>query len=238
MNLAVDIGNTRIKVGLFESSDLVEVKKFNNIQSLVDASLSGDFWVFSSVRGDSLLKNLTIENHLNISYKTPLPIILDYKTPETLGVDRFTAAVGAMDRFPDRNVLIIDFGTCITYDILQANKTFSGGIISPGLQMRQQSMYQNTHQLPDISNSWQDYSNKLPGKSTHECLYHGSFSSICMEATGFIENFKKDYEKLIVMTTGGDAQYFESKLKAPIFADPNLVLKGLNKILTHNKLDD
>jgi type III pantothenate kinase len=115
---------------------------------------------------------------------------------------------------------------------------YEGGIIAPGLKMRQVAMHHQTHQLPNISKSWQDFSDTLPGKSTNTCLFHGSYTAILMEANGFIEHFKKDYEKLVVIITGGDSSHFESKLKAPIFADSNLILKGLNKILTHNKLDD
>jgi type III pantothenate kinase len=238
MNLAVDIGNTLIKVGLFEGNDLKEVKQFENLESLRQSDLKGDFWVYSSVKGHAIKKSTSAPVLLQVTNTTRLPIKLRYETPETLGVDRFTAAVGAHEKFPNQNVLIIDYGTCITYDLLTENGEFQGGVISPGLKMRQMAMHQHTHQLPDITNSWQDFSNSLPGKSTGQCLYHGSVTGILMESNGFIEHFKKDYENLAVIITGGDSGYFESKLKATIFADSNLVLKGLNKILTHNKLDD
>ncbi|MEQ8239096.1 MAG: type III pantothenate kinase [Cyclobacteriaceae bacterium] len=238
MNIAVDIGNTLIKVGLFNENELTNVIHYENIETLIESGLSGDYWVFSSVKGDSIIQYLEHQPFLKVSHNSSMPIKLNYKTPETLGVDRFTAAIGASEIFPKQNLLIIDFGTCITYDILTKHGVYEGGVIAPGLKMRQVSMHRYTHQLPDISNNWQGFSDALPGKSTGDCLFHGSYTAILMEANGFIAHFKKDYEKLVVIITGGDSSHFESKLKAPIFADPNLVLKGLNKILIHNKLDD
>ena len=168
-----------------------------------------------------------------INTKTNLPIILNYDTPDTLGIDRVVACIGAREIIPDEAVLVIDMGTCITYDVVDKTGTYHGGVIAPGLKMRMKAMHNQTHSLPDISWDWVMYAGEGLGKSTKACLARGAHQAIIHEIHGFINDFRSIYPQLVVMITGGDAIHFESKLKEPIFADLNLVLKGINTILNH-----
>ena len=237
-NVAVDIGNTRIKSALFEGMVKKSSYSCDHLEDLIGHYGVGKHqWIFGSVKGNasdvqSLFKE---EEALYLTHDTLLPITINYDTPETLGVDRLAAAVGANGQYPDSNVLVIDCGTCITYDLVDGDGVYQGGAIAPGLKMRTKAMSHFTRQLPDISEEMSQIMLKNLGKSTRECLLAGSLSAIIHEMNGFIDHFLKEYGDLVVMMTGGDTNHFESKLKAPIFADFDLVLTGLNRILIKNQ---
>lgn len=235
-NIVVDIGNSRIKSGEFEQDKLIEVKNWANLAQLKSAytSSKGSNWIFSIVGEHREEIAGQFPGYPILTYQTPLPVSLDYKTPETLGMDRVAAAVGARELHPGRNILVIDAGSCITYDIMDAKGVFQGGVIAPGLQMRMKAMHHFTRQLPDISPEWESLPQNLLGKSTRECLLNGAYLAAIYEIESFIAAYKKEFDNLVVMLTGGDTPYFESKLKAPIFANFELVLIGLNRILRHN----
>ncbi|HCX24459.1 MAG: pantothenate kinase [Flammeovirgaceae bacterium] len=237
-NVAVDIGNTRIKSALFEEEELISTATHTNLEELIaHYSANTHHWVFGSVKhyDEQIKKIFYKEKYLQLTHKTPLPIGVNYDTPETLGVDRLASAVGAYIKFPNRNRLIIDAGTCITYDLVDSEGYFQGGVIAPGLQMRMKAMAHYTDALPDISSNFSEIMLKNLGKSTHQCLLAGSLSAASHEMNGFIDHFLKEYDDLAVIMTGGDTIHFESKLKAPIFADFDLVLTGLNRILIKNQ---
>ncbi|MEQ9305034.1 MAG: type III pantothenate kinase [Marinoscillum sp.] len=237
-NVVVDIGNSKVKSALFEGDQIKTKFQTTKLQALAAHYGSRSHrWIFSTVNHSTqeIQDLFANENFLILSRETPIPIVLNYDTPETLGVDRIAAGVGAFDLFPDRNVLIIDAGTCITYDIMDKSGSFEGGVIAPGLKMRMQSMNHYTSGLPDISVDWSQIMLKNLGKSTRECLLAGSYMALTHEINAFIDHFKKEYTELVVILTGGDANFFESKVKAPIFADFDLVLRGLNRILNHNQ---
>ncbi len=193
-------------------------------------------FIFSTVRGNesTIKSHFKNEQILILNHQTPIPIRLDYKTPETLGLDRIAAAVGAHHLYK-KDLLVIDAGTCITYDLVDKQGIYRGGVISPGLQMRMRAMSNYTAALPDISSEWEEIPDVFPGKSTKECLLHGAKQAILHEMNGFIDQFTEEYTHLSVILTGGDTPHFESNLKAPIFADFDLVLTGLNRILNYNK---
>jgi type III pantothenate kinase len=224
-----------MKSGLFLDSELTEVKHWTSSTQLVEycSEKSPDKIAIISV-GKSrkeIESWFTNQKPIFITSTDPLPIEIDYETPNTLGIDRIVAAIGAKETFPNKNVLIIDLGTCITYDIVDEFGVFRGGVISPGLKMRMKSMHENTHSLPDISWDWAMYQGLGLGKSTKSCLARGTYQAIIHEIDGFIFDFETIFPKLTVMMTGGDHIHFESKLKEPIFADSNLILKGINRIL-------
>jgi len=232
-NLVVDIGNTAVKTAVFVGDELVERKTWTSFEQVLQHYGEGAYaWLVSSV-GRFDRPPVLPSPFYELTAHTPLPIKLHYHTPHTLGVDRIAAAVGAWHRFAGQNVLVIDAGSCITYDLVSANGVFEGGIISPGLRMRFRAMAQFTSSLPDLSVDWARSLAPLPGKSTQACMAIGGFEGMCMEMEGFIRRFRKDYAPLTVVLTGGDAPFFESKLKEPIFADSNLVVAGLNRILQH-----
>ncbi len=237
-NVAVDIGNTRIKAALFEGEQLIATSIHSSLEDLLISYASGTYhWIFSSVRADAaeLHQLFAAEKYVVLTDKMRLPIEVNYDTPDTLGMDRLAAAVGAAVSCPNHHVLVIDAGTCMTYDLVDKEGTFQGGIIAPGLKMRMQAMSHFTEALPDIHQDFSQIMLKNLGKSTRECLLAGSLSASIHEMNGFVDSFLKEYDELVVMMTGGDAIYFESKLKAPIFANFDLVLIGLNRILIYNQ---
>lgn len=168
---------------------------------------------------------------IELDHHTPLPIENLYETPETLGKDRIAAAVGANELFPGQNILIIDAGTAITYDVVSEKNEFLGGNISPGLQMRFKALNQFTGKLPLIN-----YSDEfqLIGRNTEEAIRAGVQNGILYEIERTIETFNRNYENLQIVMTGGDSIFFDKKLNYSIFVHFNLTLIGLNRILEHN----
>jgi len=232
MNLVLDIGNTSIKVGYFEDNILInkEIYSVNSInfseiikpdQKIIIAS-SGNCNEFK-------LKELNPSIHF-LSDKSKLPIEIDYQTPETLGHDRIANAAGARFFCDAENILVIDIGTAVTYDFLNRN-IFRGGNISPGLSLRYKSLHIFTFRLPM---GIVPENQTITGKSSIEAVNNGVFNGLIYEINGVIEEYQQKYNKLKVIITGGDSQYFVNKLKRTTFAEPNLTLIGLNQILNLN----
>ncbi len=166
-----------------------------------------------------------------LNHKTPLPVTNLYETPETLGYDRMAAVVGANERFPHKDILVIDAGTCITYEFIDSEGRYHGGNISPGMQMRFKALNRFTGRLPLIGADGR----KLPmGRDTETAIRAGVLKGIEYEISGYIESMKHKYPELLVFLTGGDDFSFDSSVKSIIFADRFLVLKGLNRILNYN----
>jgi type III pantothenate kinase len=169
--------------------------------------------------------------YLQLDHQTPLPIKNAYGTPETLGKDRLAAIVGARQLYPGENCLVIDAGTCITYDLLRADGVYLGGNISPGLAMRFKAMHAFTARLPLVE---QGEIKDPIGQSTETAMRNGGQLGTVLEIEGFIRLFSDQFGSLRVIFTGGDADFFAKVLKIEIFVNPDLVLRGLNKILTYN----
>jgi type III pantothenate kinase len=234
MKLIIDIGNTLVKYAIFSSDEIVIIYKKNDVEisfmkDLIQKHNVNDV-IISSVRdkvdGDFGIKTLFL-NPL-----TPLPITINYETPETLGNDRIANVVAASILYPNKNILIIDAGTCITIDFIDQNKEYQGGRISPGIEMRYKSLHKYTSNLPKltISNTAQQI-----GKDTNSSIVSGVEKGVVAEIETIIDDFKNENEDLFVIVTGGDTFFFENTLKNSIFADQNLVLKGLNEILKYNE---
>jgi type III pantothenate kinase len=171
------------------------------------------------------------ECFIELNANTPLPIENCYKTPETLGKDRIAAAVGGFDLYPDTNLLIIDAGTAITYDILNEKHQYLGGNISPGIEMRFKALHQFTGKLPLTT---RNTFGKLYGTTTEEAIWAGVQHGVVFEVDKAIETFKEFYTNLKVIITGGDADFFDKKLKNSFFVNFNLIALGLNRILEYN----
>ena len=163
--------------------------------------------------------------------KTNVPITVKYKTPNTLGKDRLAGVVAAAVLYPNKNVLVIDAGSCITMDYIDKNKVYFGGRISPGIEMRYNSLKKFTKNLPKLTINT---SFNLIGNDTNSSIVSGVQSGILAEVETIITDLRKENESLFVVVTGGDTIFFENTLKNSIFADPFLVLKGLNEILKYN----
>ena len=193
-----------------------------------------DACLISSVKyAEEDLKEALGFDFLYFTRETAIPISNKYGTPDTLGVDRKAAAVGARAKFSEGNLLAIDLGSCITYDFLNAADEYLGGAISPGLAMRFKAMHQQTARLPlEVLNEQE--MPQLLENSTRSGLRSGVYHGILFEMEGFIAAYKQQHQDLKVIICGGDSKFFETLTKDYIFVIPNLVLFGLNRILTYN----
>lgn len=235
MNLVIDFGNSGAKVGIFDHQNLMEKHILPTTEKLRDFlnAFSFDYAIISSVKDDASQLALLVraKKIFILHYTLPLPIKNLYATPATLGADRLAGVCGAQGIFPLEHCLVIDAGTCITYDFLDKEGNYHGGGISPGLSMRFQAVHTFTAKLPLVS-ALENV--PLIGNSTASCIQSGVVNGIIAEIQGMIHQYEKKYEGLRVILCGGDARFFENQLKASIFASPELVLIGLNSILNYN----
>jgi type III pantothenate kinase len=240
MNLVIDIGNSRVKISVFNSGDVIFTIPLDeiapeNIQMLKEEHPSLTQAILSATRDVSsdLISYLTnnFDTFIDLDAKTPLPIENLYETKETLGKDRLAAVVGAFDLYPNTNVLVIDAGTAITFDLINEKGQYLGGNISPGLEMRFRALNQFTGQLPLVQKN--EFEN-LYGRTTEEAIRAGVQHGIVFEVDKAIDTFKEFYNNLKVIITGGDAKFFDKKLKNSFFVHFNLTALGLNRILEHN----
>ena len=236
MNICVDIGNTNTKYGIFQKTQLVKVVKSVKPDTLSGILVRGDYdhCIVSTVGNfPDNLKNQIPKNGkvLFFDHQTPIPVKLAYDTPETLGMDRLAAAIGAFYQFPGKPVMVIDIGTCITYDFISAQGIYEGGAISPGVALRYKALHNYTARLPLIEGTSET---ALVGKDTEGSIRSGVMNGLLEEIKGMISRFSKKSQDLKVIITGGGAKFFESKIKAGIFVAPEIVLAGLNRILIYN----
>lgn len=235
MNLTIDIGNTSTKVVLFEQDEPVFRKLFLSLKAKDLLPLLKRFPVEHSILSSVIhtppgIPALLRKNSafLLLDHRTALPVRNKYRTPETLGKDRIAGVIGAAALFPGRNCLVIDAGTCIKLDIINDRNEYLGGSISPGLSMRFKALHAFTGKLPEIRPA---AGNRITGRSTKESILSGVQEGILFEMEGFIRRYKKEYSRLQLILTGGDAPRFARRLNLPIFAAPDLVNIGLNEIL-------
>ena len=224
LNLIIDIGNTAAKVALFDGGEMVEVLTESN-QSLdclevLCAKYPVEQGIVATVidLSERVLAALVALPFplLWLDSKTPLPVTNLYETPETLGYDRMAAVVGANEQYPRRDILVIDAGTCITYEFIDSKGQYHGGNISPGMQMRFKALNQFTGRLPLIDSNGR----KLPmGRDTETAIRAGVLKGMEYEISGYIESMKHKYPELLVFLTGGDDFSFDSSVKSIIFAD-------------------
>jgi len=239
-NLTIDVGNTKTKVGFFKQNKLEEVFVHPHLTSEIIIQLINEFNITHTIivnsgnystSIDEVLKEKT--QFLKLHYQTPIPITNQYATPKTLGKDRLCSAIGAASLQKERKpLLIVDTGTCITFNILSAKNEYLGGSIAPGIEMRLKALPHFTHLLPLINYNYTDVD--LIGIDTESSILSGVINGIVAEIDGLINRYRNNYNDLIVYITGGGSNFFEKQLKNKIFASPYLVLIGLNKILTYN----
>ncbi len=237
MNLSIDLGNTYAKTGLFENERLIETRwkltypeLINYVQKVHPQRIMVSSVSYSEEQLRAEFDNITTEIY-SLKSTTPVPIKKLYDTPETLGADRVAAAVGARVLYPDKSCIVIDMGTCITYDLVGLDDNFYGGIISPGVRMRFKAMNTFTKRLPLLE---PEPIPELIGKSTQHAMQSGVMNGILSEINGFVEEYGKVLTNINVILCGGDATYFANRIKNPNFVIPELVLIGLNRILEYN----
>jgi type III pantothenate kinase len=235
MNLVIDSGNTAMKVGIFNHQGLVEKHVFATVGEmrlgLMDMRPRNA--IISSVKrnAEEIFALIDANRKFILNQDLPIPVKNLYATPATLGVDRLAGVCGARELFPDQNCLVIDAGTCITYDFIDKGGAYHGGAISPGLNMRFEAVHTFTAKLPLVP-SKPDV--PLIGNSTETSIQSGVVNGLLAELQGIISQYSQKFENLRVILCGGDARFFENQMKASIFASPELVLIGLNSILNHN----
>lgn len=238
MNLVIDIGNTRVKAGLFKGMELLDLKSYSSLKDLAqdtDFIKKSKRMIIGSVV-DGLEEEINILQSLGSLHifktDTKIPLKNLYKSASTLGSDRLAASLGAYYLFPSKNVLTIDAGTCIKYNFCNKNNEYLGGGISPGISMRFKALHHYTSKLPLIE---VDYSyTELIGNTTQTSILSGVLNGILLEIDGIINQYQKQFPDLICVLTGGDSEYLAKRLKNSIFVHQNLVLKGLNDILNYN----
>jgi type III pantothenate kinase len=236
MNLVIDYGNSTAKAGLFDHQLLVKKESFSSaeeLQRFLQDIPTENIMVSSvNVPAEQVASwSLTSKKKIILNHSLPLPIVNLYATPTTLGADRLAGVCGAQQLFPREHCLIIDAGTCITYDFLDKEGKYHGGGISPGLTMRFKAVHTFTAKLPLVSPA---ENVPLIGNSTESCIQSGVIHGVVAEIRGVINQYVKKFEGLRVILCGGDTVFFENQLKASIFASPELVLIGLNSILNYN----
>ena len=240
--LVLDLGNTRLKMGLFEGDDMVHSKHHEASDDLVEIWEEWKNNYHPERIAISTTVTLTGEQDIWIRENQVLPVGTElqypfhilYKTPETLGPDRLAAVSGVYALYSGSNVLVIDCGSCITYDFLMADGRYMGGNIAPGIRMRLLAMHNYTHRLPLILPP--DRHLGYIGQSTEEALQIGGGSMAVLEANGLIFYLREKYGPLITVLTGGDSWYFENHLSGEHYLYPDLVLSGLNEILKYNEI--
>lgn len=237
MNIAVDAGNTLTKVGIFEGHILNQKEVFKSRADTEEylKKTAADHIIVSSVTLDpyeilswSIVKGRKVVLH----HQLKLPIRIGYSTPATLGIDRIAAACGAYALYPGQPTLVLDIGTCLNYEFVDASGVYQGGAISPGIGLRFEAMHTLTAKLPlgTISES-----PALIGNSTLTCLQSGVMNGMTEEINGIIARYDQTYPGLRVILCGGDSRFFENHCKRPIFVAPDLVLTGLNSILLYHE---
>lgn len=238
--LVIDIGNSRTKIAVFEGRKLIASEKVQKpdpaklLEYLNNSVFSHS--IISSVSNEikdleDQLRNKT--HYIRFSANLNTGIINKYKSPSTLGLDRLAGVLGAKSLFPGKNCLVIDAGTCITYDAVDKDGVYEGGSISPGLNMRLKAMHSFTGRLPEVDFS--DYED-WQGYDTVSAMLSGVVNGSIGEVKAFIETYSQKYPELQIILCGGDAIFFDTRLKNSIFAhtlktEPDLVLIGLNEVI-------
>ncbi|UUV21404.1 type III pantothenate kinase [Paenimyroides aestuarii] len=239
MIICIDVGNTRTKVAVYENSTLQQLlitnneKLLKNISKQIQGIENCVDIILSSVGN---LPSTTIEglkkigNLITVTHNSPIPFKNFYTTPNTLGIDRIVLTAGAVLKYPKQNRLVIDAGTCITYDFVNSLDQYHGGAISPGIGLRYKSLNDHTAHLPleKISEL-----HPFVGNSTATAIHSGVLNGVVAEIEAFIEHFKHQDENLTVILTGGNSEFLVNRLKNSIFANPNFLLESLFLLYQH-----
>jgi type III pantothenate kinase len=238
MTLTLDIGNTSAKIVIFNEDEIIfravvqrlTIKELSKIFSAYPIKKS----ILSAVKpvAVAIINRLKKNSRLIIfSYNTPVPLKNKYSTPKTLGKDRLANAIAANAILPGNDVLIVDTGTCIKYDLVTKNGDYVGGGISPGMRMRFAALHHYTARLPLLDAVPDPV---LTGHDTNSSIRSGVINGMIAEINGIIDAYRKKYKNIKIILTGGDAARFEDSIKMSIFAAADLVNIGLNEIVNYN----
>ncbi len=239
MNLIIDIGNSRVKVAVVGGTEVVDfmatenydedivknfVQKYDIERSIVSSTRGVQPHVEESVRA-------IVGHCLYFDASVRVPLDVRYATPHTLGRDRLAAAVGAREVFGLVDMLIVDFGTAITIDLVTREGGFEGGVISAGVALRFRALHEFTASLPFCEPTTQELE---VARTTQDAIEQGVMNGVCYEIEGYISRFLQKYGELSVIFVGGDAKFFEKRIKNTIFVNRDLLFRGLSVILDYN----
>lgn len=238
--LCIDWGNTLVKAAIMDEPDRFLAQeafpaaeaelRIGELLEKFEPRASILSTVVADVAGvEAMLTERT--HYVRLTESTHLPVMNAYHSPATLGMDRLAAVAGAHAAHPDKNNLVVALGTCVTYNFITKNGAFRGGAISPGLQMRLHAMHSFTDGLPEVS---REGDTLLLGYDTATCMRSGAVIGLAAEIDGMVQAFDKEYGEFNAVLTGGDAPVLARHIKSRIFADPQVILKGLYQILKHN----
>lgn len=234
MNLAIDLGNSSVKAGCFKNGILegeILQPLFDDLPSFI-AELSPQHTIISSVKQDvNHLKNISTSSVLILEHTTPFPFNINYATPESLGKDRIAAIAGAHVQQPNRNTLVVDVGSCITYDFIDEQNQYLGGSISPGIDMKLKAMHTFTAGLPLVDANFEV---DLVGDTTEKALQSGTIYGTIAEIDEIVRMYSDKFSHLRFIICGGGAEQIGSRLKSDVDVCSELVLIGLNGILEYN----
>lgn len=237
LNLCIDLGNTTGKAAIFKQNKMIEYHEQLSEEAILHLVQKAQphHTIISSVRNnlDRFITQLKQHSEVVVLDSTlPVPITNHYETPHTLGTDRIAGVIGARVLHPHNSCLVIDAGTCITYDFIDQQDNYFGGSISLGLQMRFKALNHYTDRLPLVEASTD--TPELIGTSTHKAILSGVVNGLIAEIEGVIAGYSEKFGNFAPILCGGDAAFFESKIKESIFVASNLILIGLNRILIYN----
>jgi type III pantothenate kinase len=238
MNLVLDIGNTSAKAAIYNGHSLVKKERLETFDRASLESFLGKIHpsgaIVSSVVTEpadviSLVRERTKNVH-HLTWRSEYPFKINYSTPETLGVDRLAAAAGALLKLAGHDLLVIDAGSAVTFDVVSGGE-YLGGSISPGLAMRLRALHEFTGRLPlaELNESF-----SFPGKSTLDAIAGGVLMGLVFEINEYIRTFEKRYNALIPVITGGDGEKLSSLTEPRVICYPDLVSDGLNYLLEYN----
>jgi type III pantothenate kinase len=238
VTLCFDFGNTRLKYAVFKERELQSVEVLDDAEPETIARIVQQTRPQKSILSSVISHNSALENvlaahskfHL-LSSLTRLPFTTPVTKPETIGADRLALSAGAISFFPGKHNLVIGLGTCITYNFIDKYNRFLGGGISPGMEMRLKSLKDYTARLPLVKADWNF---PLLGYDTKTNITSGVILGMAKEIDGIIDAYSDRYSNFNVLLTGGDSPYFAQLLKNKIFADPQLIYKGLYAISEYN----
>ncbi len=244
MILTIDVGNSRIKSAVFEQHTIIErfvflkndfldtilniLKKYSKIHNLIVSSVG-------KIEENDFLELKKLINIIFIDHNSKFPFENLYATPKTLGIDRMVLSTGAVLLYPNKNRLVIDAGTCVTYDYINDKNQYLGGAISPGLKLRYESLNNYTAKLPLLTLEYPEF---LIGNSTFQSIHSGVVNGLLNEINGFINQFEAENSNFIIILTGGDADFLAKRLKNTIFANSNFLLESLNLIYQYTNQND
>jgi type III pantothenate kinase len=239
MQLVIDVGNTRVKAAIFNSNHLEELVYIDRDDFITQiGEVAGRYPVnkaiISSVGRLSEKQRRSVQLRFPtvlLSHTTKVPFKNLYKTPETLGVDRISLMAAFAKAYPKISGLVIDAGSCITYDYIDENGHYKGGAIAPGIRLRYEAMHNYTANLPLLARIDE---HDLIGNSTSSAMHSGVINGVVAEVDGIINRYKEDFNVQTVVITGGDGEFLSKRLKNSIFALSNFLLEGLNYILINS----